>query len=61
MLDGFSSHVWKRLGIDRPPGLRNDMLMALTAREIVATVVTRNLQEFLRIATKVPGLRVAAP
>ena len=35
--------------------------MALTAREIVATVATRNLQEFLRIATKVPGLRVAAP
>lgn len=39
----------------------NDMLIALTAREIGATVATSNLQEFRRIATKVPGLRVAAP
>lgn len=39
----------------------NDVLMALTAREIGATVVTGNVLEFRRIAAKVPGLRVAAP
>ena len=53
--------MYGNAGIDRPPGLRNDMLMALTAREIGATIVTRKLQEFLRIATKLPGPRVAAP
>jgi predicted nucleic acid-binding protein len=42
-------------------GPMNDMLIALTAREIGATVVTSNLLEFRRIAAKVPGLRVAVP
>lgn len=39
----------------------NDILIALTAREIGATIVTSNLLEFRRIATKMPGLKVAAP
>ena len=39
----------------------NDVLIALTAREIGATVVTSNVLEFRRIATKVPSLKVAAP
>lgn len=42
-------------------GPMNDMLIALTAREIGATVVTSNLLEFRRIAAKIPGLRVAVP
>jgi predicted nucleic acid-binding protein len=39
----------------------NDVLIALTAREIGATVVTSNVLEFRRIATKVPSLKVATP
>jgi predicted nucleic acid-binding protein len=39
----------------------NDVLIALTAREIGATVVTNNVLEFRRIATKVPNLKVATP
>jgi predicted nucleic acid-binding protein len=42
-------------------GPMNDLLIALTARETGATVVTRNLQEFSRIATAVPGLSVISP
>jgi predicted nucleic acid-binding protein len=42
-------------------GPMNDVLIALTAREIGATVVTSNVLEFRRIATKVPSLKVAAP
>ncbi|HJT21343.1 MAG TPA: type II toxin-antitoxin system VapC family toxin [Nitrospira sp.] len=42
-------------------GPLNDILIALTAREIGATVVTNNVLEFRRIAGKVPGLNVAAP
>lgn len=42
-------------------GRLNDLLIALTAREIGATVVTRNLEDFARIATAVPGLAVTAP
>lgn len=42
-------------------GSMNDLLIALTAREIGATVVTRNRQEFTRIATAVPGLMVVSP
>ncbi len=42
-------------------GPMNDILIALTAREIGATVVTNNLLEFRRIAGKVPGLKVMAP
>lgn len=39
----------------------NDLLIALTAREIGATVVTSNLTEFNRIAEVVKGLQVRAP
>ncbi len=42
-------------------GPMNDVLIALTAREIGATIVTGNILEFRRIAGKVPGLKVAAP
>lgn len=39
----------------------NDMLIALTAREIGATVITSNLLEFRRLAGKISGLKVMAP
>ena len=39
----------------------NDLLIALTARQMGATVVTSNLQEFHQIATHVSGLRIIAP
>jgi predicted nucleic acid-binding protein len=39
----------------------NDLLIALTAREIGAAVVTGNLSEFARIGEKLPGLQVLAP
>ncbi|MBI4003065.1 MAG: PIN domain-containing protein [Nitrospira defluvii] len=39
----------------------NDVLIALTAQHIGATVITRNILDFRRIATKVQGLKVAAP
>jgi len=42
-------------------GPLNDLLIALTARQIGATVVTNNLDEFRRIATRLPGLRIVAP
>lgn len=42
-------------------GLVNDVLIALTARRIGAAVVTGNLREFERIASRVPGLLVTAP
>jgi len=42
-------------------GPMNDVLIALTAWRIGATVVTRNLSDFRRIARELRGLRVAAP
>jgi predicted nucleic acid-binding protein len=42
-------------------GPLNDLLIALTARQIGATLVTSNLNEFRRIAARAPGLRVVAP
>jgi predicted nucleic acid-binding protein len=39
----------------------NDVLIALTAREIGAAVVTSNMLEFRRIAAKVSGLRIVTP
>lgn len=42
-------------------GPLNDLLIALTARQIGATVVTSNVNEFRRIAAQAPGLRVVAP
>jgi predicted nucleic acid-binding protein len=54
-LHGHASSVGDRLGPI------NDILIALTARQIGATVVTSNLFEFRRIASKIPGLKVVAP
>jgi predicted nucleic acid-binding protein len=42
-------------------GRLNDLLIALTAREIGAAVVTQNVDDFARIATVVQGLAVTAP
>jgi predicted nucleic acid-binding protein len=42
-------------------GPMNDILIALTAREIGATVITGNALEFRRIAGKLPGLKVVTP
>jgi predicted nucleic acid-binding protein len=42
-------------------GPLNDLLIALTARQIGATVVTSNLDEFRHIAVQVTGLRIVAP
>jgi predicted nucleic acid-binding protein len=39
----------------------DDLLIALTARAIGATVITSNLAEFMRISHELPGLRVLAP
>jgi predicted nucleic acid-binding protein len=48
-------------GLQDRLGPLNDLLIALTARQIGATVVTNNLDEFRRIAAQIPGLRVIAP
>lgn len=54
-LYGDGSGIADRLGpID-------DLLIALTARQIGATVVTGNLNEFRQIANHLPGLKVVAP
>jgi|SRR3569832_919831 len=42
-------------------GPMNDLLIALTARGIGATVITRNLNEFERIAAHVPGFKISSP
>lgn len=42
-------------------GPMNDVLIALTARGIGATVVTSNLLEFRRIAGKLRGLHIVTP
>lgn len=42
-------------------GPLNDVLIALTARQIGAAVVTGNVMEFRRIAAKVSGLKIVAP
>jgi predicted nucleic acid-binding protein len=39
----------------------NDLLIALTARQIGATILTSNLDDFRRIARHLPGLRILAP
>jgi predicted nucleic acid-binding protein len=48
-------------GLDDRLGPINDLLIALTARQIGATVVTSNLAEFRQIATHLTGLRIVAP
>ena len=54
-LHGDGSGIADRLGpID-------DLLIALTAWQMGATVVTSNLQEFRQIATRLPGLKIVSP
>lgn len=48
-------------GLQDRLGPVNDLLIALTARQIGATVLTSNLEEFHQIAKCLPGLRTAAP
>jgi predicted nucleic acid-binding protein len=48
-------------GIADRLGPINDLLIALTARQIGATVVTGNLNEFRQIADHLPGLKIVAP
>jgi tRNA(fMet)-specific endonuclease VapC len=48
-------------GFDDRLGPMNDLLIALTARQIGATIVTSNLEEFSRIAAHLSGLRIVAP
>jgi predicted nucleic acid-binding protein len=54
-MHGNASRLRDRLGP------MNDVLIALTARESGATVITNNVLEFRRIAGKLPGLKVTAP
>lgn len=48
-------------GPDDRLGPMSDLLIALTARQIGAVVITSNLEDFRRIAARLPGLRIAAP
>jgi predicted nucleic acid-binding protein len=48
-------------GIDDRLGPVNDLLIALTARQMGATVLTSNLEDFRRIGRHLPGLRIAVP
>jgi predicted nucleic acid-binding protein len=48
-------------GLDDRLGPVNDLLIALTARQIGATVLTSNLDDFRRIGRHLPGLRILAP
>ena len=48
-------------GLDDRLGPVNDLLIALTARQIGATVLTSNVDEFRQIERQLPGLRIAAP
>ena len=48
-------------GLDDRLGPVNDLLIALTARQIGATVLTSNVEDFQRVARHLPGLRIVAP
>src|SRR3990170_1304961 len=48
-------------GLSDRLGPVNDLLIALTARHIGATVITGNLAEFIRIREYLPGLSVISP
>ena len=48
-------------GLDDRLGPINDLLIALTARQVGATVITSHLEEFRQIAKHLPGLRTVAP
>jgi predicted nucleic acid-binding protein len=65
-LFGRAGELFLRLYRDRTArsdrlGPINDLLIALTAWRVGATVVTNNLTEFRRIAEILPGLSVVAP
>ena len=62
ILSGLSDVSVRRSGLFQPLfSWNNDLLIALTARHIGATVVTNNLNEFRRIGKYVPWLAVIAP
>lgn len=48
-------------GLDDRLGPTNDLLIALSARQMGAAVITSNLREFQKIASRVSGLRIVAP
>jgi predicted nucleic acid-binding protein len=48
-------------GLDNRLGAVNDLLIALTARQMGATVVTSNIEDFKRIAPHVSRLTIVAP
>ena len=48
-------------GLNDRLGPINDLLIALTARQMGATVLTSNMEEFQRIRTHLLGLRIAPP
>ncbi len=53
-------HEGRAGGSDRL-GPLNDLLIALTAREIGAAVVTSNIADFTRISEQVSGLQILSP
>lgn len=57
----FRALYGNTVGMGDRLGPLNDVLIALTARQIGAAVVTSNVMEFRRIAAKVSGLKVVAP
>ena len=57
----FRTMYGNAAGLNDRLGPMNDVLIALTAREIGATVVTSTVLKFRRIAGKVPGLKVSTP
>jgi predicted nucleic acid-binding protein len=48
-------------GLDDRLGPVNDLLIALTARQMGATVVTSNIEDFKRIAGHMSGLKIVVP
>jgi predicted nucleic acid-binding protein len=57
----FRTMYGNATGLSDRLGPMNDLLIALTAREIGATIVTNNVLEFRRIAVKASGLKIVAP
>lgn len=61
-----AANLFQSLYRKLPPGRDrlgpiNDLLIALTAREIGAVLITSNLQEFQRIGEELPALEVRSP
>jgi predicted nucleic acid-binding protein len=57
----FRTLYGSRSGYTDRLGPMNDLLIALTARQIGATVVTSNLKDFHKIANHLPGLIFVSP